>query len=177
VLVERIVRLFRSSPDPAPATVATGPGAGSGPRARLVALIAGLSDERLARLERGRWRGILLRGLAIALPTRFNPRRAGEMTATIAVAFPHPDRTDPDRFKVRVADGRCRVHRGPSDDPDLALEIGVADLIRLVTGRTSVAVLWVSGELDITGDPMLLVKLPDVFSGRPRPGTPKAPTA
>jgi hypothetical protein len=48
-------------------------------RSRLVALVAGLSDEWLARLERGCWRAILLTGLAIAVPARFNPHRAAGM--------------------------------------------------------------------------------------------------
>ncbi len=135
-------------------------------RERLMRLLDGLSDAQLARLERGLWRRALLRGLALGLPTRFNPDGAGGLRARIEARFPHPDHLDPDRFDIVIDGGRCQVQRGVSADPDAICTVGVADLIRLTRGSTTLTVLWVSGQLTLDGDPYLLLKLPDLFSGR-----------
>lgn len=136
-------------------------------RDRLMRLLAGLSDEQLARLERGLRRRLLLRGLALGLPTRFNQRIAGDLHARIEARFPHPDGLDPDRYEIQIANGQCVVRRATTADPDLTCTIGVADLLRLTRGSTTLPVLWVSGHLDLDGDPYLLWKLPDLFSGTP----------
>ncbi|MGH3646528.1 MAG: SCP2 sterol-binding domain-containing protein [Micromonosporaceae bacterium] len=154
--VEWIARLIRS-------TNLTARG-----RARLMRVLDGLTDAHLARLERGMWRRLLLRGLAIGLPTRFNPRSAGDLRARIEARFPHPDGLEPDRFDIEIADGQCRVHRRAHPDPDAVCTIGVADLLHLTRGTTTLTVLWVSGQLTLDGDPYVLLKLPDLFSG-PRP--------
>ena len=53
---------------------------------------------------------------------------------------------------LRVADGRCEVDRGHADSPRVTIRTGVADFLRLVTGKANGMQLYMTGKLKVAGD-------------------------
>lgn len=135
---------------------------------RVIRVLAGLSDARIARLERGLPRRALLWLVAIALPLRFNPAEAGDLSATLQLRLRHPDGGEPDPVAIVIANGRCRVRRHAAAKPDASCTAGIGDLIRLATGAAKPHILWLSGDLVTSGDTDLFLRFPTLFGGRRR---------
>ena len=115
------------------------------------------SDQRLQSLMDSHLRAVLLWQIFRTIRQRARP----EERINAVVEFRITGRGDGgiDRYRLRLADGRCRTsrHDGP---PALTLELGPVALLRLVSGTASPAGLLLTGKLKLRGGMLLALALP-----------------
>ena len=80
----------------------------------------------------------------------FNPDKAAGQQATVQYEINGPDGTY--EYNMRIADGRCEVDKGRAESPRVTLRIGLADFLRLITGKANGMQLFMTGKLKVSGD-------------------------
>jgi hypothetical protein len=122
------------------------------------------SGERVAGLDaRPVPHRMILLALPRAIPRRFDPDAAGDLSAVFELLVRDPAGGDPARFQLTIADGRCEVKPGPATDPSATATLGAADLIRMASGASSFPELLASGQLELGGNPFLALRFPGLF--------------
>ncbi len=84
--------------------------------------------------------------LMLALKTTFDSSVAGRSRGSYELRFAD------DRFHVEIADGQCRIARGPADTPDAVIDTDSATLRSVVFGGRKLADAIAAGDLRLTGD-------------------------
>ena len=95
----------------------------------------------------------------------FNPARAGAARATVQYDIASPEGTK--HYRMRIADGRCQVDRGPAEQPKATLRVGLADFLRVVAGTLNPMQALMTGKLKVAGDLFFLQSMQAWFD-RPR---------
>jgi DNA-binding HxlR family transcriptional regulator len=90
--------------------------------------------------------GMSLDAAVLSFPTLFDPERAGDFDATVAL------RLGAERFVARVAAGRFKVERGEAAAPDAAIEADPRTLLDVAHGRRALEDALESGDMQISGD-------------------------
>jgi putative sterol carrier protein len=80
----------------------------------------------------------------------FNPTKAAGQQATVQYEISAPDGTH--EWAMRIADGRCEVQPGRAESPRVTIRIGLADFLRLITGKANGMQLFMTGKLKVSGD-------------------------
>jgi putative sterol carrier protein len=80
----------------------------------------------------------------------FNPAKAAGQEATVQYEISAPDGTH--EWAMRIADGRCEVAPGRAESPRVTIRIGLADFLRLITGKANGMQLFMTGKLKVSGD-------------------------
>ena len=93
------------------------------------------------------------------LPAAFDAEAAGDLTMTVQYMIEHP-------MYVSIAAGRCRVHDGIADAPDVTVRVRDRHLIRLMTGRMRGFTAFVTGRVKVEGNYRLAGRLPTIFDRR-----------
>ena len=120
--------------------------------------------QRLATLSRGRLaHRLLLRTLAPAIRTRFDPIAARDLEATLELAIRDPRGRPDARYELTIAEARCRVRAGAPVRPAARATIGGDDLILLASGAVGWPELLSSGRFELTGDPFLALRFATLF--------------
>jgi hypothetical protein len=136
----------------------------------LAQAIMGRGGERVAGLDaRPVPHRVILRALPYAIARRFDPEAARDLRAVFELQVRDPGGSEPARFGLTVADGRCEVRPGPAADPAATATIGADDLIRMVSGAIGFPELLASGRMELGGDPFLALRFPALFRLPPRP--------
>lgn len=104
-------------------------------------------------------------GWAIArmIPRRFDGAQATDLHAGLELRVRERPGHEPLRLTLEIADGACRVRRGPGGDAKAVAVIGLADLIRLALGRVGWPQLMSAGRLELSGDPFLALRFATLF--------------
>jgi hypothetical protein len=71
-----------------------------------------------------------------------------------------------------VRAGRLTVTRSRPQHAGATVSIGADDLVRLATGDTGWPELLAAGRLQLSGDPFLALRFPQLFALPAQPGTP-----
>lgn len=126
------------------------------------------SDEKLERHIASR---MFLRGLPFALQRKFRGKDAvveGEdVTALIEMEIRHgEDARVP--LAISIHRRRCTIRKMPVSNPDVAMSLRLADLIRMVSGAVDGPMLMAEGRMKVSGDPFLLARFPGLFGLRTR---------
>jgi hypothetical protein len=139
---------------------------------RRARLIAGLSDAQLGHLERGPLRWLIVRTLPVAMPLMFSRKAArgvggAPVSGTVELALRRRDGGESDVFSVVIADGRCRVRRGPAARPRASISIGLIDGARMGSGAVDPAFYLAdgiaAGRISLSGDVFLFLAFPNLF--------------
>jgi predicted lipid carrier protein YhbT len=123
-----------------------------------------MSRDRLRKHLRGRLRRrLVLRAVFAAMPRAV--RRSALERENIVVEFRLLGSRDdrPDVRQLVIEDGAATVLPGEPREADLEITIDAADLLRVATGNAAAPALYVTGELEIYGDPWLAMRLPRLF--------------
>lgn len=119
--------------------------------------VSGSSDQRLQSVMRSHLRAVLLWQIFRTIRQRARPERRVDAV----VEFRITGRRDGgiERYRLTLADGRCRTsrHDGP---PALTLELGPVAFLRLVSGTASPTGLLLTGNLKLRGGLLLALALP-----------------
>ena len=134
--------------------------------------IANRSPQQLAWLERRPIRRIILGALPLALPLMFSRKAARgvagvQPSGVVELKIRRPGDDGVDAFEVTVADGRCKVRRGPSPRPRASISIGLADMARMGSGSVDPALFLAegiaAGRIELKGDVFLFLAFPNLF--------------
>jgi putative sterol carrier protein len=80
----------------------------------------------------------------------FNPAKAAGQQATVQYEISSPAGTH--EWAMRIADGTCEVEKGRVEGPRVTIRIGLADFLRLITGKVNGMQLFMTGKLKVSGD-------------------------
>lgn len=105
---------------------------------------------------------VLAAVLLAAAPMAVDRRRARRLEGTVEWRVTRPDGGASQRTMTFAA-GRCRIRRAAVADPDLVLQVGIADLLSLAAGSVNGVTLVFTGRLRISGDLGLAMRLPRAF--------------
>jgi len=119
---------------------------------------------RFAKLDqRAPTHRLIVRALPLALAKRFDPDSARGLEAVLELRVSNPDGREPDLFELMISDGSCEVRPGPAHDPGASAQIGADDMIRLASGAVGWPQLLAAGRLELSGDPFLALRFPNLF--------------
>jgi alkyl sulfatase BDS1-like metallo-beta-lactamase superfamily hydrolase len=121
-------------------------------RDELAASIEGRSDDEIAKGVEAQGAEGVLRAVFDGMAQAFLPAKAGTQSAVVQYDVRVGEKTH--TFQLRVADGRCTVVSGTGAPARVTLSLGVADFLRLVTGKLNGMQAFMSGKLKLQGDMM-----------------------
>jgi putative sterol carrier protein len=109
------------------------------------------NEELVAAIQQqeGGVKGVLAQVFA-GMSESFNPAKAAGQEATVQYEISAPDGTH--EWAMRIADGRCKVEEGRVESPRVTIRIGLADFLRLITGKANGMQLFMTGKLKVSGD-------------------------
>ena len=90
------------------------------------------------------------------LPAAFDAQAAGD--ANCVLQF---NTSDP--HYATIKDGACTVTAGTASNADVALTIGDEDLVALLTGELNGMTAFMTGKLQLEGNPMLAQQITGFF--------------
>ena len=100
---------------------------------------------------------ITLATLISAMKTMFDPAAAQGLSGTVGLTI------GPDRFCVRVADGRLDVQRGPAEAPTVTLTAEIQTLGALLFGELPLATAEAQALVQVNGDRAWAERFPALF--------------
>lgn len=80
----------------------------------------------------------------------FSAARAAGQQATVQYEISSPDGIH--EYAMRIADGRCEIAKGRAESPRVTIRSGLADFLRLITGKANGMQLFMTGKLKVSGD-------------------------
>jgi hypothetical protein len=125
---------------------------------RFRAAVRDAGDEGLEQLD-GRRARLAASVLLACAPLVTNRRAARRRDGTVEFRVKQPG-GGASMHTLAFRDGRCRARRGVVAEPDLTLELTIADLLRLAAGQVDGLSLVFTGRLRISGDLDLAFRLP-----------------
>ena len=138
----------------------------SGPE--FVALVKGMSDTQIKDDLGGADRGAVLDKVFARFPEQFRTDKAGDRSARIDFRLTGGPGDSVDTYAVVVENGTCSVEKDPTAAPDLSLQLGPVEFLKLVTGTGNPAMMFMMGKIKAKGDLGLATALATWFE------TPKA---
>jgi putative sterol carrier protein len=120
--------------------------------AELAAAVERHSNEELVTAIQGQEGGVddTLDKVFQGMVDSFNAPKAAGQQATVQYEIGAPDGTR--HYAMRIADGQCQVERGTAESPRVTLKLGLADFLRLVTGKLPGMQAFMTGKLKVSGD-------------------------
>lgn len=106
--------------------------------------------------------------MMLALQTTFDPVRAGDLRATVAL------RLGDDAFRVEITDGAVELARGGATSPTLLVETDVTTLRELTFGGANPTSALATGAVRVTGDRRTFRRFLRLF---PRPTPAASPSS
>ncbi len=94
------------------------------------------------------------------MPERLIPEQAQGVTANIQFDF---SLDGGGCYAVSIHDGRCEVHEGRIDQPDATLLTSQATYIAIAEGRTNAMNAFMTGQLRVSGNLPLMLKMQTMF--------------
>src|SRR5215475_3346115 len=127
-------------------------------------VVKGASNDQLTALMKGDTREKVLGEIFGRMPSLFRADRAGSTNAVVHWTI--GDRPDggSDTYELVIANGACELSPTPSHDPKLALTLGGADFLKVVSGNANPVMLFMTGKLKAKGDLGLAAKIGDLFN-------------
>jgi putative sterol carrier protein len=128
-----------------------------------VALVKRTPDQEIAADFAGENRGALLDSVFARFPRQFRADKAGDRVARIDFTVTGRADGGADTYAVVVEDGQCRVEHPPAASPNLALTMGPAEFLKLITGSGNPAMMFMMGKIKASGDLGLATALANWF--------------
>jgi putative sterol carrier protein len=97
------------------------------------------------------------------MPALFRADRAGSTNTVIHWNVGDGPDGGIDTYELVIADGKCELSPTPQHDPKLALTLGQADFLKVVTGNANPVMMFMTGKLKAKGDLGLAAKIADLF--------------
>lgn len=130
-------------------------------RTGIARVVAGVSDDRLERfVGRRAVQRALFTGMAYSYDASVAPKFQGTVCYEL-----RPARGEPQSWTIEVRDGRATAREGAASDPAVLVRISVADFARLAAGSVAPMKLLLADRLTIEGDPVVALRVSEMFGG------------
>lgn len=137
----------------------------------LAAIVADSSkDQLLAVVRHDELRPLFLEEIFRRMSERFLPGKAGDADVVISWRFTEGGGAGGyDRFQTVIEDGQCVSGMNLGMEPDTTVTLCASDFIRVATGNTNVASMFLTGRVRIKGEYTPAVRFSSYFD-IPNPG-------
>ncbi|HEV2815041.1 MAG TPA: SCP2 sterol-binding domain-containing protein [Solirubrobacteraceae bacterium] len=125
-------------------------------------IVRDATDEQLAAGLRAN-RELILPLVFAQMPDRLDPAAAADVDAVVEWRVGDREDGGHDAWQLTLRSGRATVERGAPAEPQVVLEIGAVDFLRLVGGAAEGPLLFMHGRLRVEGDLVLAVRMPLLF--------------
>jgi putative sterol carrier protein len=95
-----------------------------------------------------------------AMPTYFQPDKAGNTNATIQFDLSGDQAA---KWYLKVADGQASAIEGQAENPNVTLLADGRDAVKIFTGKMDPTAAFMSGKLKIKGDMGLAMRMQTMF--------------
>ena len=151
---QRTVATIRRTLAGAPAQVAEG----------FAQAVGNAPKERLDQVMRSPARRVLLETIFWQMPRHIDPENVKSMNCTIRWRITGKSDGEADVYDLLLADGNCRVVRGPgTSPPKLTITVDGAEFLRLATGNSDPVKAYFTGRVALAGDVMVAAKASSLF--------------
>ncbi|HKE98868.1 MAG TPA: SCP2 sterol-binding domain-containing protein [Actinomycetes bacterium] len=123
---------------------------------QLAAAVRSMSAEDLTATIQQQQGGVdsVLDQVFAGMAGAFVPERAAGQEAVVQYDIAAPDGTR--QYRMRIADGRCEVGRGPAEQPRATVQVQLPDFLKLLAGALNPMQAVMTGKLKIRGDMFFL---------------------
>jgi hypothetical protein len=132
--------------------------------AQFASLVKNASDAQLNEVLGGDLRTKVLDEIFRRMPGLFRPERAGNTEAVIHWIITGAPGGGSDTYELVIANGACALSETPSHEPKLAVTVGPADFLKLVSGNGNPVMMFMSGKLKAKGDLALAANIANLFN-------------
>jgi putative sterol carrier protein len=126
-------------------------------------IVKSASTEQLNAALQGDMRDKVLNEIFSRMPSLFRADRAGSTNAVIHWSVGDGPGGRIDTYELVIADGTCVLSATPEHEPKLALTLGQADFLKVVSGNANPVMMFMTGKLKAKGDLSLAAKIADLF--------------
>ncbi len=130
---------------------------------QFTALVKNASNDQLNAALSGDMREKVLGEIFGRMPGLFRADRAGNTNAVIHWTIGDGKDGGYDTYELVIADGTCVLSPKPEHEPKLALTLGAADFLKVVSGNANPVMMFMTGKLKAKGDLGLAAKIADLF--------------
>jgi hypothetical protein len=127
------------------------------------AWVKGASNDQINAALAGDKREKVLGEVFGRMPGLFRADRAGNTNTVIHWIVGDAPDGGFDTHELVIADGTCVLSPKPEHEPKLALTLGQADFLKVVTGNANAVMMFMTGKLKAKGDLGLAAKIADLF--------------
>jgi hypothetical protein len=122
------------------------------------------SDAQLNEVMSSDLRSKILDEVFGRMPSLFRADRAGNTNAVIHwIISGRPDGGS-DTYEIVIADGTCALSSAPEHEPKLALTLGGAEFLKVVSGTGNPTMMFMTGKLKAKGDLGLAANIANLFN-------------
>ena len=90
----------------------------------------------------------------------FNAEKAGDLNASVVFALSGDDGGS---WTVTVADGKCDIAEGATDDPTATINMDASDYQDMISGNLNPMMAFMSGKIKVDGDLNTVMKFQSLF--------------
>ncbi|MDI1461780.1 SCP2 sterol-binding domain-containing protein [Catellatospora sp. KI3] len=127
-------------------------------------MVKSASDAQLNEVLSGELRGKILDEIFGRMPALFRPERAGNTNAVIHWIITGGAGGGSDTYELTIADGTCVLSPSPVKEPKLAITVGPADFLKVVSGNGNPVMMFMTGKLKAKGDLALAANIANLFN-------------
>ena len=133
----------------------------------LARLVDRTSERELRHRLIGGVREVALREIFRRMPEYLRPARAAGFDAVVAWQITGAGSGGFDEYRIRVADGRCRLLTDHQEPPAISVRTDPATLLKIVTGNEDPVTAVLKQRLSVRGDLALAARLTKIFAVGP----------
>ncbi len=126
-------------------------------------IVKNTSDSQIKEVMTGPDRKKVLDAVFDRMPKLFRADRAGATNAVIHWNITDAPDGGVDTYELVIANGACTLSDAPSADPKLALTMGPADFLKVVSGNGNPVMMFMTGKLKAKGDLGLAANIANLF--------------
>jgi putative sterol carrier protein len=95
-----------------------------------------------------------------SMSDNFNAEKAGDLNATVVFEL---SGDDGGAWSVSVADGKCDVQEGATDNPTATIKMSASDYVAMTSGKLNPMMAFMSGKIKVDGDLNTVMKFQTLF--------------
>lgn len=127
-------------------------------------LVKSASDAQLDEVMSSEVRKPVLDEIFRRMPSLFRADRAGNTNAVIHWTVTGRPDGGSDTYEIVISDGTCHLSESADAEPKVALTLGPANFLKVVSGNGNPVMMFMTGKLKAKGDLGLAANIANLFN-------------